>query len=366
MLDNTACRLRNGMGLTAVYFGGSITEGAGASSYGTCWAALTTAWLRERWPGCEIRHVQAAIGGTDSTLGVHRCERDVCTAHPDLVFYEFAVNDSGMDFFTAAKNIEACVRKIRTANPAAEIVTVYTTTKSLSDRMAAGGIQPAKTAHGAVSQVYGIPEIDIGEALRQRVLAEGSPRADEADWKRYTTDTVHPNDAGYAVCASVIREKLGAWIDGAEPLNEPRAYELPAPLVPDAESRMRARIVDCGEAAADGHWRLKEESLCGRYPHYLECGEPGGELTFSFVGKQVGLYWMMAKDSGDALCSIDGGKAFSVRSWDRYCKSFNRANAACVARNLREGEHTLRLWVSADKAEESEGRMLRIGAFLVL
>lgn len=366
MLENTACRLKNGMGLTAVYFGGSITEGAGASSCGSCWAALTTAWFRERWPGCEIRHVQAAIGGTDSTLGVHRCERDVCMAHPDLVFFEFAVNDSGMDFFTAAKNIEACVRKIRTANPAAEIVTVYTTTKYLSDRMAAGWVQPAKTAHGAVSFRYGIPQIDIGEALRQRVLAEGSPRADEADWLRYTTDTVHPNDAGYAIYADVIRESLGRWIDGAEPLDGLRTCELPSPLVSAEESHMRARIVDCREAAADKCWTLKEESLCGRYPRYLACGEPGGELTFRFTGRQVGLYWMMAKDSGDALCSVDGGKAFSVRSWDHYCKSFNRANAACVIRDLAEGEHTLRLWVSADKAEESEGHMLRIGAFLVL
>ena len=74
----------------------------------------------------------------------------------------------------------------------------------------------------------------------------------------------------------------------------------------------------------------------------------------------------MAKDRGDALCSGDGGKALSGRSWDHYFKSYNRANAACVIRDLAEGEHTLRLWVSADKAEESEGHMLRIGAFLVL
>ncbi|MBO7405711.1 MAG: hypothetical protein J6V24_12170, partial [Clostridia bacterium] len=143
-------------------------------------------------------------------------------------------------------------------------------------------------------------------------------------------------------------------------------YELPSPLVPEEASHMRARIVDCREASADGRWILKEESLCGRYPRFLACGEPGGELTFRFTGRRVGLYWMMAKDSGDALCSVDGGKVFSVRSWDPYCKSFNRANAACVIGDLPEGEHTLRLWVSADKAEESEGHMLRIGAFLVL
>ena len=366
MLENTAFRLNRGLGLTVAYFGGSITEGAGASSYASCYAALTTAWLRERWPNCPIRHVQAAIGGTDSTLGVYRCDREVCSVRPDLVFFEFAVNDSGMDFLTAVKNAEGCFRKIRTACPTAEIVTVYTVTKSLADRMAQGGTQPAKTAHGAVSQIYGVPQIDIGEALRHRVLAEGSPRADEDDWKRYTTDTVHPNDAGYAIYAEVIRSKLGAWLDRAEQRDELREYPLPEPLIPDGESHMRARMIDCREASLGNKWTVREESLCGRYPRYIECTEPGGELTFTFRGRRADLYWMMAKDSGDVLCSVDGGPAFPVRSWDHYCKSFNRANAACVARDLPEGDHTLRLWVSANRAEESEGTAIRIGAFLVL
>ena len=153
MLDNTAYRLRRGLPLTAAYFGGSITEGAGASSYENCWAAKTTAWLRSEYPDCPIRHIQAAIGGTDSTLGVCRIGRDVLACKPDLVFYEFAVNDSGMDFSTAAKNAEACFRKIWLADPTTDIVTVYTITKSLSDRMAEGGVQPAKNAHAAVSHV---------------------------------------------------------------------------------------------------------------------------------------------------------------------------------------------------------------------
>ena len=366
MLENTAFRLKHGLGLTVAYFGGSITEGAGASSYGRCYAALTTAWLKEKYPGCEIRHVQAAVGGTDSTFGVFRCDRDVCSQKPDLIFYEFAVNDSGMDFLTAVKNAEACIRKVRSVVPSAEFVTVYTITRSLADRMAAGGIQPAKTAHGAVSEVYGVPEIDVGEALRHRVLAEGSALADESDWKRYTTDTVHPNDAGYEIYAETIRRKLGGWLENAEDTGSLCEYPMPEPLIPDGESHMRARMIDCREAETDGNWTVRETPLCGRYPRYIECLSPGGELTFSFRGRRIDLCWMMAKDSGDAMCSVDGGDFFTVRSWDHYCKSFNRANAACVARDLPEGDHVLRLRVSAARAEESEGTAVRIGAFLVL
>jgi lysophospholipase L1-like esterase len=366
MLENTAYRLRNGTGMTVAYFGGSITEGAGSSSYDKCWAGRTTAWLRERWPECEINHVQAAIGGTDSTLGVHRCDRDVCSRHPDLVFYEFSVNDQDLDYETALKNTEACFRKIRTANPQAEIVTVYTATKYLADNLAAGRILHARAAHSTVSHAYGVPEIDIGGALIHRVLADGSPRADADDWLRYTKDVVHPNDDGYAVYFSVMRERLGEWLDGAEALQGLKTYPLPEPIVPDAESHMRARIADCLEAEADSSWTVREESLCGRYPRYMECLEPGGELAFTFEGRQVGVLWMLAKDSGDALCSVDGGEWFRVSSWDIFSKTFSRANSAVIKTGLPEGRHTLRMKVSADKADESEGHALRIGAFLVL
>ena len=366
MLENTLYKLKNRRELTVAYFGGSITEGAGASRYDHCWAAKTTAWLQAQYPGCRIRHVQAAIGGTDSTLGVFRCERDVVAQKPDLVFFEFAVNDSGLDFHTALRNAEGCFRKIWAADSATDIVTVYTVTKALADRMADGGVWSAKCAHGAVSEYYGVPQIDMGELLKQRVLAEGSVRGDQQDWLRYTTDACHPNDAGYELYASVVRARLDEWLRGAETAEEKRPHALPALLVPEKDSHLRAHIVDCAQAETDGSWTLKEESLCGRYPRYLECSKPGGELRFRFTGRRVDLYWMMAGDSGDALCSVDGGGTKRVSSWDSYCKRFNRANAACAARDLPEGEHTLILRLADTHAEESAGAVLRIGAFLVL
>ena len=75
---------------------------------------------------------------------------------------------------------------------------------------------------------------------------------------------------------------------------------------------------------------------------------------------------MMAKDSGDALCSGDGGDFIPIRSWDHYCKSFDRANSAWFPPELSPGRHTVRVCLSPDKAEESEGTVLRIGAFLVM
>ncbi len=365
MLENTLYKLQHGPALTVAYFGGSITEGAGASSYENCWAAKTTKWLQDSFPTCAIKHIQAAIGGTDSTLGAYRCERDVCSQGPDLVFYEFSVNDSALDFDTALKNTEACFRKIWNNDPYTEIVTVYTITKTISDRMARGEVHSPKLAHGAVSEYYHVPQTDIGEALRHRILSECAPN-EESSWLRYTTDNCHPNDAGYELYADVVRKHLENWFQVAGAPLVPSPKTLPALLVSEARSHLQARMIDCGQAATEGNWRLIEQSLCGRYPHYLECTEPGASLTFRFTGRRIDLYWMMAKDSGDALCSVDGGEETLISSWDSYCKRFDRVNAACVAKDLPEGEHSLTLRLSDTHAPESTGTALRIGAFLVL
>lgn len=366
MLENTAYRLKNGTGLTVVYFGGSITEGAGASAYENCWAGKTSEWLSKAFPSCPLNHVSAAIGGTGSTLGVYRCDRDVLAAKPDLVFYEFAVNDSSTDFKTVLRNTEGCFRKIWRANPFCDIVTVYTAVKGFSDAEAQGGVVASKTAIGAASRHYGVPEIDIGQALMHRILLEGGGRDDDAAWLRYTTDLVHPNDGGYAICAEIIKNRLLNMIDAAGDPEGLVAHRIPDALIPESLDAQDAKLVDVCEAVHDGSWHMVEKSLCGRYPHYLECMEPGGELRLTFYGSELGVYWMMARDSGDAVFSMDGGSEKAVSSWDSYCAMFDRANEAVVFSGLEKGKHELLVRVSEKKNEGSQGHAVRIGAFMVM
>ena len=126
-------------------------------------------------------------------------------------------------------------------------------------------------------------------------------------------------------------------------------------------------MVGCTEAdsyEADG-FTLVKKSMCGRYPDYIEATVPGSTFSFEFTGENCGLYWMMAKDSGDVLVSVDGGGERTLRSWDHYCKSFNRAKLAFIARGLPYGTHKVTVRVAETKAEESEGTAVRIGAFLL-
>lgn len=56
MLENTLYKLKNESRLTLGFFGGSITEGAGASdAEKTSWRGAVTDWFRERYPDHEMR-----------------------------------------------------------------------------------------------------------------------------------------------------------------------------------------------------------------------------------------------------------------------------------------------------------------------
>ncbi|MBR5869486.1 MAG: hypothetical protein IKZ09_00490 [Clostridia bacterium] len=366
MLENTLYRLQNNMGLTVVYFGGSITEGSGSSVYDNCWAAKTTAFLREGYPNCEIKHVSAAIGGTGTMLGVYRCDRDVCSHHPDLVFFEYCVNDMNGDFMTLANNTESIIRKIRACNPFCDIVFVYTLTWNTADIMAHGDMQSAKAAHSAVAYYYGLPQVDVGEVLFlhiARKFHEGETPA----WMTYTTDAVHPNDAGYQIYTDTLCDHLRTWFEKADKIDALIPHRHPKLLFDPAVSHIGAHMDDaCLTAEHDGKWTRVDHSLCGKYPRYLECAEPGSTLTFSFEGTRIDLFWMYARDSGDLIFSIDGGEEHTVSTWDDYCKICNRAGLGTLISGLPAGPHTLTLRVSENKHPESEGHAVRIGAFLVL
>lgn len=355
MLDNTGYKLTREKKLTIGYFGGSITEGAGASREELCYRSRVTAWLREKYPDAEITPVQAAIGGTGTDLGMYRCEKDLTSKNPDLVFFEFAVNDSWMDYDNITAQTETIFRKIRKANPYADILVIFTVTGAIHDILAAGGEYRSRTAHQAVAHHYGIPAIDVGEVLRTRTLLEGG------DFTRFAKDTVHPTDEGYAIYTDCITAWLEKNLTAGEVLTAHPELPLFCPCVYDD-----ARLVDIAEAlvSADG-FVLREDSLCGRYPRYMEATRPGDTMTFTFTGETGGLYWMLARDGGDITVQVDGGSPVTLRAWDHYCRSFNRASHAYAAMHLPYGEHTVTVTVAETKAEESDGTAIRIGAVLV-
>lgn len=352
-LGNTLAALKERKSLTIGYFGGSITAGSGASrAEQTSYRALTTKWFRQRFPHTRITEINAAIGGTGSSLGAFRAQRDLLDKRPDLVFVEFAVNDGSGSEAPVKRAMEGIVRQIWKANPSADIVFLYTISEPGYAVYAKGEIPGAVRYHHDVAAWYGIPEVNIGQELYKTMVAEKKP------WEAFFKDSAHPSDAGYANYMKTLAAFLEAHLgDAPQP-----PVKLGKPLV--ANPLENGRLVDAWTVDAPG-WTRDPKKLGSIFPHMLTCDKPGTELTYKFTGTAIGLYWQIASDSGDIEWSLDGGKPQRRSSWDRYALRFDRPNYAVLSDTLPADEHTLKIKILPEKNPQSKGRMIRLAAFMV-
>ena len=83
------------------------------------------------------------------------------------------VNDAGTDYNEILTNAETILRKIYRADPHTDIVFIHTMTRGTAENLASGGEYVSRGAYSTVMHRYGIPQIDVGEALRTRVLSSG-------------------------------------------------------------------------------------------------------------------------------------------------------------------------------------------------
>lgn len=363
MLENTLYRLAHDKQLRIVYFGGSITDGTGASKMNeTSYRALVTDWFRRTWPDAEILEVNAAIGGTGTGYGMFRCERDVLAHHPDLVFMEFADNDWGDTYDHVFPQAETIFRKIRRITPYADTVALFTTEERIMIDAEHGREYVSRSAQNAAAHAYDVPTIDPGSALHAHVLRNGGVYTD------FFPDHGHPNDAGYRVMADCITDLLGDWL--REAAEKPLAYTartMIPPIHPDVCDD--ARMVDCLE--------LKDLELHGfhsvaavinhRTVQFLESTCPGDSFSFSFWGKGFGIYWMGGNMNGDVLVQIDDEEPIRVKSWDHYLRSFHRMQAAMVRRDL-ETNRLHRVTITTAEftpTVESPDAFVRIGAMFL-
>src|SRR5258708_6259405 len=94
--------------ITLGVIGGSITVGAFATTRENSYAGRLLTWWREKFPRCDIRMVNAGVGGTGSMYGALRAGKDLLSSTPDFVVIEFAVNDN----WTDGEAFEGLVRQI--------------------------------------------------------------------------------------------------------------------------------------------------------------------------------------------------------------------------------------------------------------
>lgn len=201
-------KAQKGEDVTLVYLGGSITEGALAQPQKTkCYAAVSVNLFTEKFAKdpAKVHYVNAGISGTPSKLGITRLEQDVLSKDPDVVFIEFAVNDSNDK--QSQMVYESLIRRLLQSENAPAVVLIFTLLDS------GYSCQPHMSKIGAY---YDLGMISVKDAL-QPEFATG-----RMTFKDYSPDYAHPTTEGHAFIARMI----GYYFDQAE-ATEPVPYTMP-------------------------------------------------------------------------------------------------------------------------------------------
>lgn len=339
-IPNTYKKLMNGQKLNVVYFGGSVTAGAGLPSEGDreidSWRAKVGNWLNENFPNSNIVNINKSLGESGSYLGVYRLPY-IIAEKPDLLFIEYAINDYyyKASYEQAAAQFEAIVRSVKKALPNCDIVTLLVTEKSMYDSSSKGELHTAAQAHEDISAYYNIPSLKLGCALTSRI--------DFSDWGTYFSDVVHPTAKGYQVYYNCIEEFMTNALLNAN-YSDNNTFVMPPvknTYVFDgalSSTGVTAEILkDSEKAGGSGFVQKDIVDWQGELNGYVSASDVGSTFIYKFYGTEISLYTNKTTSASFPYISIDGGANISTEIRDLA------HNPIKVASNLEPGWHTVKV-----------------------
>lgn len=344
-LPNFFRKLDDGEAVKIAYLGGSITAQNG-------WRVQSLEWFREQYPQAKINEVNAAIGGTGSSLGVFRLEHDVLRYHPDLLFVEFAVNDASASPENIIRAMEGIVRQTWKDSPETDICFVYTMTARESPELANGKMKRSASVMEEVADFYGIPSVHMGlEAARlekegQLVMKTNAPMTrvsgdelnesaelarDEQGRIIFSKDGVHPYpETGHVLYTQALVRALQAMQD----------YVLTQPHVPGdplrADNWEAAQQVSVDASMLSGPYADltgTDNPQATRFANRMDRLyrlDPGATLTFKFKGPTAQVYDLMGPDGAVLEITVDG-QSKTVSRMDGYCTYWRLSTLSVVS-----------------------------------
>ncbi len=361
-LANTYAKIQNGEKLNVAYFGGSVTNGSGATSPAdTSWRGLIGKWFENTYPNVEINNINAAIGATGSNFGIYRLDRYVTSEKPDLLFIEFSVNDYYDLRYTGLGNVirsesqlETIIRLIRKKLPECDIVVLHTFEKKHMGLTQLGLLYAEAQSHYEVAKHYDVTTINIGSALASSMSANW-----ESEWDNYIEDDVHPNDKGYEIYYNAIKEYLANCLVYTEHTGKVSRHSIPV-MYSDLLRNGNIKFID-----ADDKLIKNSEALGGKGFTYRPGGlylqkETGSVVSTSgedsvIVVEFTGTELAMALDSNS---NVSG---FKVKIDNGKYKDLTTVNITprLVATGLTSGKHT----VYIKPVSSSDSSLMRIIGF---
>lgn len=310
---------RAGTPITLGVIGGSITEGAGASTAANRWANQVQAWWKQTFPASTCTLVNAGIGATCSDYGALRARSDVLSKNPDLVIVEFAVNDSwsgaaGAQGYTFGETYEGLLRQVLNTSSKPAVLLLFMSQCNFANGYP--GYRCGRLWQAPLGTHYGLPMASFEDGIVPEIDAHRLACAD------VSADGTHPNDIGHAFAAQFIEQTLqtalNAFPPGATPLAIPAT---PAPLRTDA-FEFTTLADGRGQTltpVTNSGWALK--AAAGGADAGYESATPGSTIEFDVRGDRLLLSYWFINDTiqkagiGQVSVSVDGATATTYDAW---------------------------------------------------
>ena len=341
-LKEVVRRAGEGESITVATIGGSITEGAGATTYAGCYASRFVrefARLYGADEGKNIQLVNAGVGGTGSPFGLMRYDRDV-TARvtdedglADLVVIEFSVNDYQEP--TRHRAFESLVKKVLEQPNRPAVILLFAVFKN--------GFN-LQTDLRKIGDAYDLMMISVKDAVYPHIGKEWTS-------EEFFSDEYHPTSLGHGVMADCllagVRTALAAE-DSAEDISPDikpvygTDYTELRTVYGDSEGGDYTLIRGgFAQDDASSYKNLPVGRVCGKnFAHTpADSDEP---LVFKATFSKLLIAWRSVAGStyGEAEVLVDGK---SMKKLKGNSGSWGQSEVALVWDLRKSGEHTVEI-----------------------
>ena len=348
-------KINSGQEVRVAYLGGSITQQDG-------WRLYSLDWFREQYPKVDFNEIRAAIGGTDSRLGVFRVDDHVLNFNPDLVFIEFAVNDNGLADKEIEKSIEGIIRKIKKSVYPTDVCLIYTINEPMLPDMEKGRLPRTVKIMEGIAGYYNLPSINFGTRVvkmkKSRKLIFKGKREDVTNGAiLFSEDGTHPLvKTGHKIYLESFVSSMNSILES----NSDSAPQIPKPL--RADNYQNARLAYLNGTMLSGNWEKSTHSfsdfedwyqLTYGLPEVFRLNDTTAVLTANFKGSFLGIYDVIGPDAGTIEVMIDGKRYEDLCRFDGYC-TYHRFSSANIATDLGNNMHTVKMRLSGNVFDKEE------------
>ena len=316
------------------YIGGSITQQLQYT------VPLSTNFFKANQPSRSITYITSGVGGTGSDLGLYRLQKDMMSKKPDIVFIEFAVNDSAIGSI-ATNTMESMIRQLMAQEHQPVVILLYMP-------QAGGAYRTSIANYSTLLSKYGIGAVDVGAYIDSKIASDTNPTGQYV-WTAgnqvnypsatpITAEGVHPNAVGGAAYANYIKEQLNST---------PSDYFKVMTKVEANESGyINPTLESWNKAIYTGNWQKVDWYFSGGVAKSEAAGD---KLTYKFKGKRISLYAPKGITGTSADYVIDDGVGIGMTGTITIKSTVNMPMPLAIKGDLEDKEHTITITVNSNE-----------------